>query len=391
MRVRKLEIREIFATNSRKTLEVDLETDKAKVRSSVPMGTSRGKHEVVYLPTDVAVRKFNIIRTHFTSEQFSDQKDVDDTLHLIDKSKDFREIGGNVALAISSAFLKAFAAEEGKEVFEFLGGKAMPKPLCNVIGGWKGNRSDIQEFLLLPVHQRSFLDSVEKISNAYLKIGEILAKEDPLFSYGRNVESAWVTTLPLEEALKILTKVANEYLLKIGLDVAASQLWDGNRYYVYPYSNRILNWREQVDFMVELARNYPIIFLEDPFHEDDFVSFSTLTSMLSGKLVCADDLYATNIERLKHGLDFKAANAVIVKPSQIGTVSGVTEFVKRAKENKLITVMSHRSGETEDTLICHLAVGLGCDYVKLGIGGERTVKINEMIRIEEKLKSSSYS
>lgn len=385
MRVKRLEIREIFATNSRKTLEVELETDNTKVRASVPIGTSRGKHEVVYLPTDVAVRKFNMIRRHFTSEEFRDQKDVDDTLHLIDKSKDFHEIGGNLALALSSVFLKAFAAEEGKEVFEFLGGKKMPKPLCNVIGGWKGNRSDIQEFLLLPVHQKSFRHSVENISNAYLKIGELLAEDDPLFNYGRNVESAWITTLPLEEVLKTLTKVANENLLKIGLDVAASQLWDGSMYYVYPYSNRILNWREQVDFMLDLTRNYPIIYLEDPFHEDDFVSFSTLTSMLSGKLVCADDLYATSVERLKHGIDFKAANAVLVKPSQVGTVSDVMDFVKRAKDNGLITVMSHRSGETEDALICHLAVGLGCDYIKLGVSGERIVKINEMMRIEEKI------
>jgi len=385
MRVKKLEIRRIFSTKCKETLEVELETAKAKVRASVPMGTSRGKHEVVYLPVDEAIRKFYIIRRHFTSEDFPEQKDVDDTLHIIDKNKDFHEIGGNLALAISSAFLKAFAAEEGKEVFEFLGGKKIPKPLCNVVGGWKENRSDIQEFLLLPVHQKKFYDSVKKISSAYLQLGDLLSQSDPLFNYGRNAESAWITTLPIEEVLRLLTKVANENLLKIGLDIAASQLWDGSRYYVYTYSNRIFNWREQIDFMIDLMRNYPIIFLEDPFHEDDFMSFSTLTSMVSGKIICGDDLYTTSLERLKHGLDFKATNAVLVKPSQVGTITDTIEFVKKAKENKLTTVLSHRSGETEDTLMCHLAVGLECDYVKLGISGERTVKINEMIRIEEKL------
>jgi enolase len=387
MRVKRLEIRRIFSTNSRETLEVELETADVKVRASVPMGTSRGKHEVIYLPTDVAIRKFYIIRRHFTSEEFYEQKDVDDTLHIVDKTKDFREIGGNVALAISSAFLKAFAAEAGKPVFEYLGGKSMPKPLCNVLGGWKGNRSDIQEFLLMPVHQKSFADSVEKISSAYLQLGELLEKVDPLFNYGRNVESGWISSLPLEDVLKLLTKVANEYLLKIGLDVAASQLWDGNQYYVYTYSNRVLNWREQVDFMVELTRNYPILYLEDPFHEDDFISFSTLTSMLPGKIVCGDDLFVTNVERLRQGLEFKACNAAIVKPSQVGTITDVIEFVKKAKSEKMLTVLSHRSGETEDTLMCHLAVGLGCDYIKLGTSGERTVKINEMLRIEEAMKT----
>jgi enolase len=385
MRVKKLEIRKIFSTKSTETLEVELETQKAKVRASVPVGTSRGRHEATYLPVEEAIRKFYIIRRHFTSEEFSDQKDVDNMLHIIDKSEGFQEIGGNLALAISSAFLKAFAAEEGKEVFEFLGGKKIPKPLCNVVGGWKENKSDIQEFLLLPVHQEKFYDSIKKISNAYLQLGDLLSKSDPLFNYGRNAESAWITTLPMEEVLELLTKVANENLLKIGLDVAASQLWDGNRYYVYTYSNKIFNWREQIDFMLELMRNYPIIYLEDPFHEEDFISFSTLTSMVSGKIICGDDLYTTNLERLKHGLDFKATNAVLIKPSQVGTITDTINFVKEAKKNKLITVFSHRSSETEDTLMCHLAVGLECDYIKLGISGERTVKINEMIRIEEKL------
>ncbi|MEM5772620.1 MAG: enolase C-terminal domain-like protein [Candidatus Aenigmatarchaeota archaeon] len=390
MIARRLEIRQIFATNSKKTIEVEIETAKGKVRASVPIGTSRGKHEVFYLPTEEAINKFNLIRRSFTNEEFKDQEEVDELIRTIDKTPELKEIGGNLALAISSAFLKAFALNEGLEVFEYLATLTkselkMPKPVCNVAGGWKESRSDIQEFLLLPVHQSSFFDSISKISQAYLDLSKTLKQADPTFAYGRNWESGWVTNLNFIELLNILKKIANENLLRIGLDIAASQLWDGNQYYVYRYSNKILSRIEQLRFIQDLAKEYPISYIEDPFMEDDFVSFASLTSMLPNKLIVADDLFATNLKRLKDGIELKAANAMIVKPSQAGTISDVIRVVKLAKENNIITVMSHRSGETEDDLIAHLAIGLGCEYVKFGISGERINKLNEMIRIEEKI------
>lgn len=390
MIARRLEIREIFATNSQKTIEVDLETDKGKVRASVPMGTSRGKYEVKYLPVEQVINKFNLIRRQFTSEYLNDQEDVDELIRDIDTTRDFREIGGNLALAISSAFLKAFALQESMEPFEFLLSQTkskpmMPRPVCNVAGGWKESRSDIQEFLLLPVHQSSFLNSVSKISQAYLELGKMLKLADPTFAYGRNWESGWITELRFTELLKILTKIANENLLRIGIDFAASQLWDGERYYVYRYSNKILSKLEQVRMVEDLARKYPISYLEDPFMEDDFTSFAMLTSSMRAKTIVGDDLYASNIKRLEDGLEFKATNAMIIKPSQVGTITDIIKTVKLAKKNGIMTIASHRSGETEDILIAHLAVGLGCDYVKFGISGDRTVKINELIRIEEKL------
>lgn len=391
MRVKDLKIREIFATNSQKTLEIELETLKGKVRSSIPIGTSKGKYEVKYLPTGAAIRKFNIIKRHFTTEDFPDIESVDTLIRVIDKTEDLREIGGNLALAISSVFLKAFALNEGKEVFEYLAEQRkelpkIPRPICNVVGGWKGNRSDIQEILLLPVHQNSFFESITKITGAYLELGGKLKETDPTFSFGRNIESGWVTGLQFEEVLKILTSIANKYLLKIGLDLAASQLWDGNQYYIYRYSNMILSRIEQLNLVRSLLKRFPIIYVEDPFEEDDFLHFSILTHEAEGKIIVGDDLYATNFKRLKFGLESRATNGVIIKPNQVGTISDVLKVVELAKKNKLITVISHRSGETEDNLICHLAVGLNCDYIKLGISGERTVKINEMIRIEEKLE-----
>jgi enolase len=370
---------------------VEIKTLKGTVTASVPIGTSKGRYEARYLPLPEVVNKFNLIRRQFTNEDFTDQNDVDTFLRLIDKTENFKEIGGNLALAISSAYLKAFALEEGLELFEYVAKISkqqisIPRPICNIVGGWKyAQRSDIQEYMFLPVHQKTFFHSVSKINLAYLTIGKMLWDADSTFSYSKNVEDGWVTNLPIEEILKILTRVADENLLKIGLDVAGSHLWDERQYYVYTYSNKILSTLEQLHFIKELVRKFPIIYVEDPFNEDDFTSFSTLTHELPNKIVCGDDLYTTNLKRVKDGLDFKATNAVLIKPNQVGTITDVIKVVELAKKNNLITVMSHRSGETEDTLISHLAVGLGCNYFKVGISGERTTKINEILRIEEKL------
>ncbi len=383
MRVRSLKIREVLATHSHKTIEVELQTEKGSVRASVPIGTSRGKYEVSYIPTDRAILKFNIIRRHFTSEEFKGLKEVDGLLRIIDKTSDFKEIGGNLSLAISSVFLKAFAMENNQEVFEFLSSnRAMPKPISIVAGGWKG-QSDIQEFHFLPVHQKSFSDSVSKIASAYFQLGELLKQRDINFKFSKNLEGGWFTTLNFRELLGVMEEIANKELLKIGLDVAASGLWN-EKEYVYSDGSKLTS-TQQIALMEELATTYPIIFVEDPFHEDDYISFSTLTHRLQNKLVCGDDIFTTNLERLRYGLLHKASNTVLIKPNQIGTITDTIKFVEEAKKNKLVTVMSHRSSECDDVLVAHLAVGLSCDYAKFGISGDRVIKLNEMIRIEDKL------
>ena len=383
MKVKNLKIREVLATNSHKTIEVELETEKGSVKASVPIGTSRGKYEVSYLPVDRSILKFNIIKRHFTTEQFENQKEVDELLRIIDKTPDFKEIGGNLALAISSVFLKAFALENNQEVFQSLSTKpSMPRPISIVAGGWKG-QSDIQEFHFLPVHQKSFSDSISKIASAYFAVGDRLKESDNNFKFSKNLESGWFTTFHYEKLLNILTKVANENLLKIGLDCAASQIWN-SKHYVYS-DGKELTSTQQIELMEGLANNYPIIYIEDPFHEDDYISFSTLTHRLQNKIICGDDIFTTNLQRLRYGILHKAANAILIKPNQIGTITDMMKVIEEAKKNKLITVMSHRSSECDDALVAHLAVGLNCDYVKFGISGDRIIKLNEMIRIEERL------
>ena len=385
MKVKNLKIREVLATNSHKTIELELQTEKGPVKASVPIGTSRGKYEVSYLPVDKAILKFNIIKRQFTAQQLENQKEVDELLRIVDKTPDFKEIGGNLSLGISSVFLKAFALENNQEVFQLLSQKpSMPRPISIVAGGWKG-QSDIQEFHFLPVHQKSFLDSVSKIATAYFKVGEMLKEHDKNFKFSKNLESGWFTTLHYEKLLSILTKVANENLLKIGLDCAASQIWNG-KHYVYS-DGKELTSTQQIELMEDLTRTYPIIFIEDSFHEDDYISFSTLTHRLQNKIICGDDIFTTNLQRLRYGILHKAANAILIKPNQIGTITDTMKVIEEAKKNKLITVMSHRSSECDDVLVAHLAVGLNCDYVKFGISGDRVIKLNEMIRIEEKISS----
>jgi enolase len=161
--------------------------------------------------------------------------------------------------------------------------------------------------------------------------------------------------------------------------------YDGT-YYVLKNEGLKLTIREYREFVFNLVKKYPIHYIEDTFEEDDFNSFSFLLEKVKPKLVCGDDLYTTNLSRLTRGIKLKSTNAIIIKPNQIGTITDMIEVVKTAKKYGMKTILSHRSGETEDTLISHLAVGLGCDFVKMGIAGERVVKLNELARIEEKIK-----
>ncbi len=390
MKIQELKIRKILASNTKFTLEVEGRINEFRERASVPFGTSRGKHEAVYLPINSAMISFEKVKKSLLRENFEDVKDVDKTLRIIDGTENFSKIGANVALAISYVCAKLFAKIEEKEIYEYISEIArtepsIPRPICNVIGGGKhGGSTEIQEFHILPIHEKSFSESISTIARKYTEIAEELKKTDPFFSHSRNLESAWLTSFTHEKILEVLEKFSNEDY-RIGIDFAASHLWDEKfQRYVYPFLGAKLNIQQQVNFVSSLLRDYPITFVEDPFEEDDFISFSTLTSLFPGKIICGDDLYATNVKRLRKGIEFKSSNAVLIKPNQVGTITDTIEFVKLAKRHNIVCVMSHRSGETEEIILSHLAVGLGCDFFKLGIGGERAVKINEILRIEER-------
>ncbi|MEM5827988.1 MAG: hypothetical protein QW197_00560 [Candidatus Aenigmatarchaeota archaeon] len=389
MIVRNINIREIFSHNLKSTIEVEVEISKGKVSASVPIGTSKSKYEVVNLSTEKVIENFLKIKDEFKMKEFKTFEEVEEVIKKYDNTPNLEKIGGNLALGISLAMIKAFALHEDLEVFEYVsdhfGEKPkIPKPVCNVIGGGKHfGGSDFQEFLLI-AKSPYFKEEIKKIINAYFKIAETLKKEDASFNFGRNIESAWVTNLSTKKILEILNRFSDELFL--GIDVAASSFYSPEKnLYVLEKEGLEMNRIEYLAYLFDLVNESKIFYIEDPFHEDDFVSFSTFYSHFSQKLIVGDDLIATNIERLKKAAELKSVNAVIVKPNQVGLISKVAELVRFAKKNDIKLVFSHRSGETEDAIICHLATGFGADYIKLGIAGERTVKINEMLRIEEKL------
>jgi len=389
MIVRDIRIREIFSHNLKETIEIEVEISKGRVRASVPIGTSKGSYEVEFLPTKKVIENFLELKDKFKMKEFKTFEEVDNVLLEYDNSERLTKIGGNLALGISLAMLKAFALHEDLEVYEFVsdffGEKSrIPKPVCNVVGGGKHfGGSDFQEFLLIG-KSLEFREEIRKIISAYFKIAEMLKKEDPSFNFGRNLESAWITNLGTTKILEILKNFSED--LYLGIDVAATSFYDFRKNtYNLEKEGLELNRVEYLAYLYDLVKDFGIFYIEDPFYEEDFVSFSTLLSHFPQKLIVGDDLTATNLERLKKATEIKAINAIIIKPNQTGLVSRVAKVVKFAKKNDIKLVFSHRSGETEDSVISHLAVGFGADYLKAGIAGERTVKINEVLRIEEKL------
>lgn len=377
MKIEDLKIRKVLNTKSQETIEIEAKIGKDIVKASVPQGTSKGRYEAKYLPIKAVFKNFRRIKKHFINKEFKSQEEVDSLLRELDRTKNLSKIGGNLALGISSTFLKAFALDAEQQIYEYLGGKKLPKLLANVAGGWERD-SEIQEFLIFPIKQNSFSKKVFEISELYVELGKILRSKDKNFRFSKNYESGWVTTLQTEKLLGIISNLIKDKNLYMGLDVAAGDRWNGKKYIKR-------SPKQHFDFISKLIDKYNLKFVEDPFHEDDFESFTRLTRKFNDILICGDDLLCTNTERLKIALARKAVNCVLVKPNQIGTISDTISFVRLAKKHGIKTVISHRSGTTDDVLISHLAVGLECDYAKIGISGERIFKINELIRIEETL------
>lgn len=221
----------------------------------------------------------------------------------------------------------------------------------------------------------------------------MIEAKDGTFTGGKGDEGAWAPNLGNAEALEIVARASEEtseevgFKIRLGLDFAASSLYDSaKKKYVYKREGAARDSGEQIDFVLELIETYGLLYVEDPLREDDFESFAELTKRAKGCLVCGDDLFVTNVARIRKGIKLGAANTVLIKPNQIGTLSDARAAVQLAKQHGYVPVMSHRSGETSDETIAHLAVGFGCPIIKAGaVGGERVAKLNELIRIEEEL------
>ncbi len=393
--------RKVFNSRGEETIEVDVITTSGFGRASAPAGESRGKAEVVYYPQDgvnQAIKKVEeLIAPEIIGLNADLQAEIDRTLHEIDSSKDFRVIGGNTAFAISLANAEAAANSCGLLLFQYLGGHVaheLPYPLGNIISGGKhtrGKSPDIQEFLALPYGAESFWEAATANAQIHRNVSALLKKKDKLFSGGRSDEGAWVANIGSPEALEALAEACEEignelgFECGLGIDVAASSMWnEKGKVYTYKSEGKKRDSGEQLEFIRELIRKYHLIYVEDPFHEEDYKSFAELTKKAKNCLICGDDLFATNNERLSRGIKMHAANAVIIKVNQVGTLADAWETIEMAKRNRYIPVMSHRSGDTCDWHIAHLAVAFKCPIIKTGVvEGARIAKINELIRIEE--------
>lgn len=392
--------RKIFNNRGEETIEVDVITTGGFGRAAAPAGKSRGKAEVVYYPqggVDQAVKKVDdLIAPELAGLNADFQGEIDNTLHEIDGSTDFKNIGGNTAFAISLANAEAASNSHGLLLFQFLGGNTattLPFPLGNCISGGqhaRGKSPDIQEYLALPHGAESFLEAQTANTQIHKKIGSSLKKKSTTFNGGKSDEGAWIANINTDDAFEVIAKACEEvgneldFECGFGIDVAASSFWKPKEEeYLYESEGKKRDSAEQLEYMLELIEKYHLAYVEDPFHEEDFDSFAELTRKAKNCLICGDDLFTTNTERLNNGIKINAGNAIIIKVNQIGTLTDAVETIELAQQHCYEPVVSHRSGDTCDWHIAHLAVALKCPLIKTGVvEGARIAKLNELIRIE---------
>jgi enolase len=397
--------RKVFNNRGEETIEVDVITTGGFGRASAPAGKSRGKAEVTYYPqggVEAAIKKVDdLIAPELAGLNADFQEEIDDTLHELDGTTDFKNIGGNTAYAISLANAEAAANSHGLLMFQFLGGNAvttLPYPLGNCISGGqhaRGKSPDIQEYLALPHGAETFLEAQTANTQIHRRVGDSLKKRSTTFNGGKSDEGAWIANIDTEDAFEVIAKACEEvgneldFECGFGVDVAASSLWKPkDEKYVYESEGKKLDTAEQLEFMLELIEKYHLAYVEDPFHEEDYESFAALTRKVKNCLICGDDLFTTNTERLNNGIKINAGNAIIIKVNQIGTLSDAAQTIETAKMHAYDPVVSHRSGDTCDWHIAHLAVAYRCPLIKTGVvEGARIAKLNELIRIEHFLGS----
>ncbi|MEA4956674.1 Enolase 2 [bioreactor metagenome] len=399
-------VRKILDSRGNATVEVDILTWNGFGRAAAPSGASTGSREVVSFPEGGVDKIISEVEDLISSELIGmdaeDISDIDMVLKEIDGTDNYSSIGGNTTVAVSMAVAKAAAASYNLPLYKYLGGNLVneiPYPLGNMMNGGAHagiHAPDIQEFLIVPSGANNITEAVFANSQVHKKLKELIQIKDSLFTGGKGDEGGWVPNVSNDVALEIQAQACEEVgdetgvTIRPALDMAASEFWDNNQEkYVYSQDNVSRDTGDQIEFVKDIVETYDMIYVEDPFDESDFEGFKELNSLIGDKcLVCGDDLFVTNKEILAKGIEMNAANAIIIKPNQIGSLSETYATVKLAKENDVAPVVSHRSGETTDETIAHLAVAFGAPLIKTGaLGGERIAKLNELIRIEEELSN----
>ena len=404
MKIKDIKAREILDSRGNPTVEVDVILENGIVgRASVPSGASTGSREALELrDKDERYNGKGVLKAvHNVNTELRDlligydvfkQEEIDQAMIDLDGTKTKSRLGANAILGVSLAVLKAAALTKGEPLYKYVGnGTTMPRPMMNILNGGAhaDNSLDFQEFMIIP--KANSIKTVIRMGAEIFHTLKTVLKEK---GFNTNVgdEGGFAPNLKNNtEGFEVIIEAINKAGYKpgkdvfLGIDVAASEFYQEGKYRI---DGKSLSTEQLINFYEELVSKYPIISIEDPVDENDWEGFSLITEKLGNKIqLVGDDLFVTNLEYLQKGIDLKAGNAILIKVNQIGTVTETLKTIKLAKENHYKTIISHRSGETEDTTIADLAVGLDLGQIKTGSLSrtDRTCKYNELIRIEEQI------
>ncbi len=408
MKIKNIKAREVLDSRGNPTVEVDVILENGVLgRAIVPSGASTGSREALelrdndnrYMGKGVlkAVNNVNtIIREKLIGMDAMDQALIDKTLIQLDGTENKSNLGANATLGVSMAVLKAASITSGKPLYRYIGnGTTLPRPMMNILNGGvhADNNLDFQEFMIIP-NSYTFNERLRIGAEVFHTLKNVLKEK----GYNTNVgdEGGFAPNLKSNrEALDLIVEAIKKanYIpgvdVNIGLDVAASEFYEDGIYNLKG-EDRKLDVNQLIDFYKELCKDYPIISIEDPVDENDWDGFVKITKELGDKLqLVGDDLFVTNKKYLQYAIDHKAGNAILLKVNQIGTITETLETIELAKKNNYKTIISHRSGETEDTTISDLAVGLDLGQIKTGSLSrtDRICKYNQLLRIEEELSN----
>ncbi|WP_175060287.1 phosphopyruvate hydratase [Thermococcus sp. 2319x1] len=407
--------REILDSRGNPTIEVDVYTPVAMGRAAVPSGASTGIHEALELRdggkryhgkgVKRAVENVNkIIAPELIGMDVTLQRDIDMLMLELDGTENKSNLGANAILGVSLAVAKAAANSLGIPLYRYLGGVnayVLPVPMSNVINGGAhaGNDLDFQEFMIMPVGAKSFREAIQMVSETYHTLKRILMEKYGKLAVNVGDEGGFAPPMKeVTEPLDALVKAIEESGYKVGdeiafaLDVASSEFYEEEKN-VYVVGGKEYTREELIDLYKELISTYPIVSIEDPVQEEDFEGFAMVTKELGKKVqLVGDDIFVTNVKRLKKGIEMGAGNALLLKVNQIGTLSEAIDAAYLAFRAGYGVVVSHRSGETEDSTIADIAVALNAGQIKTGAPArsDRNAKYNQLLRIEEELEGIAY-
>ena len=400
-KITSIKARLIYNSRGIKTIEVDVTSDnKFLGRVCAPSGVSVGKHEAVNFPDGDPQKSFQLLTEN--SEKFleidsADLKSIHDIIRTLDPNPEYCKIGGAVAFAVTIASLESAAKALDEPLFQLISKEKnyrFPFPLGNILGGGAHagpGTPDIQEILICAIGAKSIREAIEINLSIHKELRNVLQKEDPSFTNGRGDEGGWAPKLNNEKALE-LSAIACENLgftlgkeVALGVDFASSTQWsEKNKKYLYERGGFENSPEKQIDFVSNIIEKYKLIYAEDAVHEEAFEEMAELTAKFPNVLITGDDLIVTNTEILKNAIKLKACNAAILKVNQAGSLFDALEFADVANSNNIKLITSHRSGESVDSHIVHIAIGTNSKMLKVGVvGGERIAKLNELIRLSE--------